>query len=750
MATEDTAPAAASGDTRLTVSDRNLFLVSVLGLFLELLVIRWVCSEVQLFNYLQNTVLVVCFLGLGMGCLTCRQPTSLRHLLMPLLILAAILTVPYTRETFQRLGLLLHFFGTKDWTDVFVTDTGAALANTGVGLVLMLLILLVVWDVFVPIGRMLGRLMDDHPQTIRAYSVNVGGSLIGIWLFVLLSALYQPPLTWFLVVAGLVLWLFGAARLLRRLDVVLLGAVVAFAGLASFNPHTYEVWWSPYQKLMLVEPDHSPEARNSWLGIGKYLITVGPGPYQAMLDLRPEHIASAPQEYPADMAGLSQYDIPALLQPQARKVLIVGAGSGNDAAGILRHGTPEITAVDIDPAIIALGKKYHPEHPYDSPHVHIVNDDARSYFATCTERYDLIVFGLLDAHAATATTNNRLDYYVYTRESLRGARALLADSGVLVLTFEAMQPFIPERMLEALTDVFGQEPIHFRIFPGPYGWGGVLFAASEDMPALQQRIAANPRLSQHIAEWQRAYPIVRSGQLPLATDDWPYIYLETPRIPPLFFLFLFVLLILFWRGLRWGVKGPGMFQAWDRSHWHFLFLGAAFMLLEVQNISKAAVVLGNTWQVNAVIISAILVLILLANLIAARLPRLPLTLVYLLLWGSCLGLYGVDLARFAFLPYVVKAVVVGALSSLPILFSGIVFIRSFVAVPRKDTVLGANLLGALIGGLLQTITFLTGIKALLLIVAALYFLAWLTRPAAGVSQSAAPEAAPTSEAVPVS
>ena len=35
------------------------------------------------------------------------------------------------------------------------------------------------------------------------------------------------------------------------------------------------------------------------------------------------------------------------------------------------------------------------------------------------------------------------------------------------------------------------------------------------------------------------------------------------------------------------------------------------MLLEVQNISKAAVVLGNTWIVNAVIISGVMVMILL-------------------------------------------------------------------------------------------------------------------------------------------
>ena len=59
-------------------------------------------------------------------------------------------------------------------------------------------------------------------------------------------------------------------------------------------------------------------------------------------------------------------------------------------------------------------------------------------------------------------------------------------------------------------------------------------------------------------------------------------------------------------------------RGWSRSHWHFFFLGAAFLLLEVQNISRAAVVLGNTWAVNAVIISAILIMILLANFTASR------------------------------------------------------------------------------------------------------------------------------------
>jgi hypothetical protein len=140
------------------------------------------------------------------------------------------------------------------------------------------------------------------------------------------------------------------------------------------------------------------------------------------------------------------------------------------------------------------------------------------------------------------------------------------------------------------------------------------------------------------------------------------------------------------------------------------------------------VVLGNTWWVNAVIISSILVLILIANLIVARYPDLPLTRIFIALCASCLLFYVFDLARLAVLPYVPRAIAVGALTCMPMLFSGIIFMRSFASVPRRNVALGANLIGALIGGLLQSITFVTGIKALLLIVAMLYLAAWVTAP----------------------
>ncbi len=716
---------------RLGLANRTLalFLVSILGLFLELMLIRWIGTEIRIFAYLQNTVLVVCFMGLGMGCLTCRKPIVLREMLLPLLILTLLLAVPITRSALSNITEMLTVLGDFTiWAEGVSTSplwTGCSIL-LGLGLTLCLMILL--WSLFVPLGRLIGRLLDDHPRPIWAYSVNVAGGLVGIWLFVLLSALEQPPWVWFATAAVLVCVLLAPGGLRpARVEAGLLAGLVLAAWFASREPGAIAVDWSPYQKLVLyaLNPDLSRKERP-----GTYMISVNNTGYQTIIDLGEQTVAADPGRYPPSLRGLSQYDIPYLVHPKPRTALSIGAGSGNDVAGALRHDVERVTAVEIDPAIIEMGRRYHPERPYNSPRVRLVNDDARSFFMTCRERFDVISFGLLDSHTTTAMTNARLDHYVYTRESFELARSLLAEDGIMVLSFEAQKPFIIDRMARTLREVFGEEPICFRVPVSQYGWGGVLFIAG-NLDQARRQIDANPRLSKAIAGWHKENPVVLAGTTPVATDDWPYIYLATPRIPILYYLLGGLMVLLFVRGTSQLDLGA-MVTRWRRNEWHFFFLGAAFLLLEVQNISKASVVLGNTWFVNAVVISGILVMVLAANLIVARLPRLPEAPVYAGLFFICLCLEFIDVARFGFLPMAQKVVLVGGVTSLPMLFSGILFARSFASADRKDQALGANLIGALVGGLLQSVTFVIGIRALILIVAALYFAAMLCnrRPAA--------------------
>ena len=194
----------------------------------------------------------------------------------------------------------------------------------------------------------------------------------------------------------------------------------------------------------------------------------------------------------------------------------------------LRQGVSEITAVEIDPAIIAIGQEFHPEQPYSSAAVNVVNDDARSFFASTRQKYDIISFSLLDSHTTTALTNARLDHYVYTKESIERARDLLSEHGIVVLTFAAQRIFIADRMANVLEEVFGEEPISFVIPGSPYGWGGVMFI-SGDLATARAQIAANPRLNSYIDNLRQAEPLNLPHTTRVTTDDWPYIYLESAK-----------------------------------------------------------------------------------------------------------------------------------------------------------------------------------------------------------------------------
>ena len=61
----------------------------------------------------------------------------------------------------------------------------------------------------------------------------------------------------------------------------------------------------------------------------------------------------------------------------------------------------------------------------------------------------------------------------------------------------------------------------------------------------------------------------------------------------------------------------------------------------------------------------------------------------------------------------------------PVPFASIVFIRSFAQYRFSGHALGSNLLGALVGGMLESASLWTGIRSLIILAMALYFLSFL-------------------------
>jgi spermidine synthase len=170
------------------------------------------------------------------------------------------------------------------------------------------------------------------------------------------------------------------------------------------------------------------------------------------------------------------YDFPYRIFPGPEKVLVMGAGTGNDVAAALRGGAKRVDAVEIDPLLIKMGIEYHPENPYKNQNVRIVIDDGRHFFHATEEHYDVITFGQpiatfdnLYAHFS----NIQMDTYLYTIESFRAAYDLLAPGEIMAVNIGA-RDWTGKRMTDSLRNATGQEPLAFR------NEGMLLFHAQEN------------------------------------------------------------------------------------------------------------------------------------------------------------------------------------------------------------------------------------------------------------------------------
>ena len=681
-------------------SYRQLILVSVLSLFLEMLMIRWVSSEIRIFAYFKNFVLVACFLGFGLGCYFSRRRVQLIAIVVPLLLLTIVLKTPISplRRTMAALPQLIG-----GGVEVHVWGVPSMPASwTGMLLALMVVVPLfaVIATIFIPFGQLVGWYLENSPNGVKAYSANVLASLAGIAGFTLLCFLHQPPWVWFLfagMFAVLIFWKHPAAK--RALCATFLGCLCLLALPDHRHATTY---WSPYQKLVL-----QPVMSNGQ--IDAYNLMTNDTWYQKIVNLSPAFVQSRLEVFSRYPVDRNSYTMPYHFYPAPPSVLVLGSGMGNDVAAALRNDAGRVEAVEIDPLILQLGRELHPEHPYQSPRVHVTLNDARNYIQNSHDRFDLIVFSLLDSHTTTSHfTNIRIDNYVYTRESFERVKELLRPDGLLIVKFQVDNPWIAGRLFNLIQDAFHQEPAQFQTDGGGFDSSGRFFVAG-----------SRERLAKAISEpWLAAYLPAHSN-LPmqsasLTTDDWPYLYQHEPGLPISVILVSLAVLIVFGWFLRQATGEGGGVDA------HFLFLGAGFMLLEAQIVSKMALLFGTTWMVNAVVVSGLLCLIVAANFVYSLFPKIPLVLPYAGLFLSLAAIFTVPMKTLLFPSFLLRALVATLVLCTPAFFAGIIFVSSFARAGFRGNALGSNLFGSLIGGLLESLSLWFGLKSLAIIAALLY------------------------------
>ncbi|MGI9101185.1 MAG: hypothetical protein ACR2IF_01960 [Terriglobales bacterium] len=673
----------------------SLAAVSMAALFLEIVLIRWISTEVRVFAFVQNLALIACFLGFGVGCFRSGRRVNLLASLVAITALVILVILPE-----RHWWLLL-----QDISNLLAISPDAALWGfdphysmrvlpllTVAAVVVMTALLSLLVVTMIPLGQWVGAYLEACRNSIAGYTANLAGSIAGLWLLPVLAVFWLPPACWFVAVFVLVM-------LVDRSRTTLIGgaAMLALLLVVSTKLALPGTFWSPYQKLSLYPLDHQ-----------QYRVEVNNSSYMQMADSR------------LAMAAVNSYDTPFRFAERREQVLIVGAGAGNDAAAALRNGAAHVDAVEIDPLIYSLGKRLHPERPYSSGMVHVTINDARNFLRETGRKYDVIVFGLLDSHTEfSGYSNMRVDNYVYTEEAFQQARRLLNPGGILVLKFEVRAPWtwMGQRFYALFTNVFGRAPVTFYCPEAGALSSATVFIESNN-PGLWQR-AAQPELAGIVAQHPPSFTLTTAGAPQPTTDDWPYVY-HRGRTIPRTYLTVTVLLL----GMAILMVGR-VFENTSAS-WNLFFLGAGFLLIETHMVSRLALYFGTTWLVNCVALTAILAVLVLANIYVSRRQPEDLRPYYALLVASLLVDYLVPWHRMPWSAHT-SGIVLSCSYAVPLFFAGIIFTRTFERSERKAAAFGANIVGAVAGGLAQNLSFILGMNALLLVAAGFYVCAALSR-----------------------
>jgi len=156
-------------------------------------------------------------------------------------------------------------------------------------------------------------------------------------------------------------------------------------------------------------------------------------------------------------------------------------------------------------------------------------------------------------------------------------------------------------------------------------------------------------------------------------------------------------------------------------------LGAGFMLLETKSLVHMVLLFGSTWIVNSVVFFAILVMILASNLFVLVFKPKIVWPYYSILVAALLINLLIPMGAFLALPGSAKLAVSSAVAFAPIFFAGVVFGALFRDSSEPDVDFGSNIAGAILGGLVESMSLVIGFNHLLVIVIVVYLLSALVR-----------------------
>jgi spermidine synthase len=559
------------------------------------------------------------------------------------------------------------------------------------------------------------------PSRILGYTINISGSIVGILAFSLISFGGLSPFWWFAIALCGVFYFLSGRR--RFVNCCYTAMTLLFVGIIALGMgRDVEIHWSPYSQISYHPTTRAIDSNNI--------------SHQVMINL--------------ETSGMA-YVLPYFLSRDSerspiRDVLIIGAGSGNDVAAALRVGARHVDAVEVDPVIYGLGRRFHPNRPYQNPRVQIHIDDGRNFLRKSDQQYDLIIYALVDSLVLhSGYSSIRLESFLFTREAFADIKSHLRPHGIFVAYNYFRQGWIVARLLQMSEEVFGGKPLVFsfpyrpEIDAGTTGEFTMILAGDTDPiaaifssngphaapAALTQKLLSNSDSNAAIQSPNQSSTgivgpsvVKAQGNSLIPNDNWPFLYLREPLVPALTVRGILTIAMLSILVLVFFARAPTV-----RLNWSMFFLGAGFMLLETKGVVHMALLFGSTWTVNAIVFVAILVMILLSNLFVLRFKPGRLTEYYVLL-VLFLGLNTVvDLNSLLGLPQLARASLSCLILFLPIFFAGVIFAVNFSRSANPDHDFGSNIAGAVLGGLAENLSLVLGFRYLLLLAILFYLLA---------------------------
>lgn len=141
--------------------------------------------------------------------------------------------------------------------------------------------------------------------------------------------------------------------------------------------------------------------------------------------------------------------VPMAVNPDIKKVLVIGAGDGGVIRELVRYDTIEnIDMVEIDEQVVEVCKKYLPKTAcaFDDKRVHLFIQDGLKYIRKCENQYDLIIVDSTDPFGPGEG--------LFTKEFYGNCYKALNESGIMVNQHES--PFYHD-------DAIAMQRAHKRI-----------------------------------------------------------------------------------------------------------------------------------------------------------------------------------------------------------------------------------------------------------------------------------------------